>query len=139
MQTITLESPIVIASAQLGTVEIVRWIEGQTYEDTLGRTYYSGAAEPSSEDAEDCLATPRSLPAPVGPRKQSSRTVLSRLTDTEYSALHGSTNIGIQRGLETARIEALISESDPDFPAFCAGCDALGIIAFSRWDDLLAP
>jgi hypothetical protein len=121
-----------------GLITLIGW-DGFSYVGHDGRTYWSGAETPTAEDAADCLATPRTPPASSGPRKQSSRTVLSRLTDTEYAALHGSTNIGIQRGLETARIEALISESDPDFPAFRAGCDALGIIAAARWDDLLAP
>jgi len=92
---------------------------------------------PSAANVEADIANPPASPA--APLSQSARTVLSRLTDTEYAALHGSTNIGIQRGLEAARIEALISESDPDFPVFRAGCDALGIIAAARWDDLLAP
>jgi hypothetical protein len=92
---------------------------------------------PSAANVEADIANPPA--SPVAPRSQSARTVLSRLTDTEYTALHTSSHIGIQRGLEAARIEGLISESDPDFPAFRAGCDALGIIASSRWHDLLAP
>lgn len=52
----TLETPIVV-----GEITLERWIEGHTYEDSLGRTYYSGATEPSQEDAEDCLANPRAF------------------------------------------------------------------------------
>jgi len=52
----------------VGAREFVRFIEGHTYEDSHGATIYSGAAEPSREDAEDCVANPRtpaSAPAPV--------------------------------------------------------------------------
>lgn len=52
----TLETPITV-----GDITLERWIEGHTYEDSLGRTYYSGAASPSVEDAEDCIATPRTF------------------------------------------------------------------------------
>lgn len=130
--------PVLVVALPGGDVSLVRYAEG-SYEDNQGRTYYSGATEPSQADAEAAVAVASAPPIPATPKKQSARTVLSRLTDTEYAALHGSTNIGIQRGLEAARIEGLISESDPDFPAFRAGCDALGIIAAARWDDLLAP
>lgn len=77
--------------------------------------------------------------APAPQRIQFTRTVLDRLTDTEYSALRDCQVIAIQRAMEAARIEKVISDADSDFPAFVAGCDALGIIAESRWDELLAP
>ena len=71
-------------------------------------------------------------------KRQSARVVLNRLTDVEYVALTTCSNISIQRGLESARIEGIISTEDPDFQAFVDGCDSLGIIVASRWDDLLA-
>jgi hypothetical protein len=46
-----------------GDRELVRWlVQDLAYEDNSGATYYSGAAEPSQADAEDCIATPRTLP-----------------------------------------------------------------------------
>ncbi len=56
----TLETPIIV-----GGITIERWIEGHTYEDSLGRTYYSGAEGPSEEDAADCIVNPRALPSPI--------------------------------------------------------------------------
>lgn len=103
-----------------------------------GRTIgITANGEPSEANVEADIANP---PAPVvAPRKQTARVVLGRLTDAEYTALTTSPVVAIQRALETARIEAVISEADPDFAAFVAGCDALGIIAANRWDALLAP
>lgn len=96
-------------------------------------------AEEWPTDAE-IIAHLSSPPAPVAaPRKQSARVVLSRLTDSEYTALTTSSVVGIQRALETARIEAVISEADPDFEAFVTGCHVLGIIDVNRWPALLAP
>jgi hypothetical protein len=45
-------------------VEIVGW-DGFSYVDRAGRTYWSGAAEPSEADALDAVQTPRTPPAPV--------------------------------------------------------------------------
>jgi len=116
----------------------------------------TGEVQPQITDAQYKLwadAIPRNIKAdiyepftpepeptpPPAPRIQFTRTVLDRLTDTEYAALCDCPVIAIQHAMEAARIEQVISESDKDFPAFVAGCDALGIIAASRWDDLLAP
>jgi hypothetical protein len=57
MQSIDLTPPLTI-----GPITLLRWIEGHTYESDTGATYYSGAAEPSHADADDCIATPRTLP-----------------------------------------------------------------------------
>jgi len=78
-------------------------------------------------------------PAPDLPRKQSARTVLSRLTTDEKAALRACTEPAIRDAYDVALIEGTISEADPDFSAFVGGCDALGIIAASRWAALLAP
>ena len=59
MLTTLIDPPYIV-----GGITLVRWIEGNTYESDAGVTYYSGEAEPSEADAEDCLATPRE-PAPA--------------------------------------------------------------------------
>lgn len=45
-------------------VEIVNW-DGYSYVDRAGRTYWSGASEPTEADALAALQTPRTPPAPV--------------------------------------------------------------------------
>lgn len=72
------------------------------------------------------------------PRSQSTRVVLSRLTDAEYTALTTCPVVGIQRAVDTARAEGVISEADPLFVPFKSGAAALGLIAENRWDALLA-
>jgi len=122
-----------------GGREFVRWIEGHTYEDASGATVYSGAAEPSESDLADCIANPRTLPAPATPLVQSARVVLARLTAAEKTALRACTVPAIQDAYDVALITGVISEADPEFALFIGGLDSLGIIASSRWDDLLAP
>lgn len=58
MTILELDPPLSVAGRTL-----VRYLDGHTYESAGGATYYSGAAEPSAEDAADCLATPRTPPA----------------------------------------------------------------------------
>jgi hypothetical protein len=65
----------------VGAREFVRFIEGHTYEDSHGATIYSGAAEPSREDAEDCIANPRTLPVTPAPREVSKLTTTRRLRE----------------------------------------------------------
>lgn len=48
----------------LGSVTLVGW-DGFSYVDDAGRTYWSGAAEPTAEDAAECLAAPRARAVPV--------------------------------------------------------------------------
>jgi hypothetical protein len=55
--------PLIVVGAR----EFVRFIEGHTYEDTHGATVYSGDEMPSQEDAEDCIASPRTPPAVPAP------------------------------------------------------------------------
>lgn len=43
---------------QINNITIVRYLEF-SYEDSLGRTYYSGAESPSEEDCVDCLENKR--------------------------------------------------------------------------------
>jgi hypothetical protein len=56
-----LDPPLVV-----GDLTLLRYAEG-SYEDAQGRTYYSGAAEPSQADAAAAVATPAVAPvvAPV--------------------------------------------------------------------------
>lgn len=77
-------------------------------------------------------------PAPVVLRKQSTRVVLQRLTPTERAALRACTVPEIEDAYDVALIEGIVSEADPDFPAFRTALDQLGIIAASRWAALLA-
>lgn len=102
--------------------------------------------DPDNSDYKKYLAwlaaenTPDSyIPPAPGPLRQSARVVLDRLTNTELNALRDSTNILAIRSLETARIEGVISEADPDFESMKNGLNALGIILSPRWADLLAP
>lgn len=48
----------------VGDVVIVAW-DGYSYVDELGRTHWSGAAEPSEADAADAIGNPRTPPLPV--------------------------------------------------------------------------
>jgi hypothetical protein len=75
MLTTLIDPPYIV-----GSITLVRWIEGNTYESDAGVTYYSGEAEPSEADAEDCLATPRTPPpGPPVPRTITKLTLKSRL------------------------------------------------------------
>lgn len=95
------------------------------------------ASHPKAEAYEAVELPPEPEPGPQ-PRSQPTRRVLDRLTDAEYTALLDSPVVAIKRAVDAARSEGTISEADPLFSSFVAGCDALGIIAASRWDDLLA-
>lgn len=99
MHIIDLVPPLVV-----GDVTMVRYIDGHTYEDALGRTYYSGAADPGQSDAEDCLATPRAF---------------SRiLTSSEAEALLDSILDGWarERGYASAeRCITYVGDPDPTF------------------------
>jgi hypothetical protein len=53
----------------VGDITVVGW-DGYSYIDTLGRTYWSGAAEPSAEDATDVITNPARQ---LGPRKAALR------------------------------------------------------------------
>lgn len=51
---------------QVGDIAITRWLADQaTYETDTGATIYSGADEPSLDDASDCIQNPRTMPSPV--------------------------------------------------------------------------
>jgi hypothetical protein len=121
-----------------GLITLIGW-DGFSYVGDDGRTYWSGAETPTAEDAADCLATPRTLPAPATPLVQSARVVLARLTPAEKAALRACTVPAIQDAYDVALITGVISEADPEFASFIGGLDALGIIASSRWAALLAP
>lgn len=60
----------------VGDTTLVGW-DGFSYVDQSGRTYWSGA-EPSAADAADCLATPRTPPAPEQPPRELSKLTLRR-------------------------------------------------------------
>lgn len=86
-------------------VEIVGW-DGFSYVDTSGRTYWSGAAEPSEADALDAVQTPRTPPAPVPAVVARSQFVIAArrvlgLTEGGIYALISQLPEGEQR--ETAR------------------------------------
>lgn len=89
--------------------------------------------QPTAEQLAAWIAEPEQTH-----RSQPTRKVLDRLTDAEYAALIDCPIVAIKRAVDAARSEGTISEADPLFSSFVAGCDALGIIAASRWDDLLA-
>ena len=78
--------------------------------------------------------------SPLPPR-QSTGMVRRRMTDTERAALHAAKGSSwqIDHFVALADSEGVIDSTDPDFPAAVAALDALGIIAASRWDELLAP
>ena len=65
-------------SFTIGDRTFLRYIEGHTYEDTAGATLYSGADEPSAEDAEDCIQNPRTPPAPPPEPRELSKLILTR-------------------------------------------------------------
>jgi hypothetical protein len=86
-------------------VEIVNW-DGYSYVDTTGRTYWSGAAEPTEADALSALTTPRTPPAPVPAVVARSQFVIAArrvlgLTEGGIYALISQLPEGEQR--ETAR------------------------------------
>jgi hypothetical protein len=86
----------------------------------------------------DCRIDLDFVPPTVALR-QETRTVLDRLTPTELSALITSDNVGVRALVLKATAAGAIRSDDPEFPAAKTGLDALGIIAASRWDALLAP
>lgn len=77
------------------------------------------------------------VPPPV--RRQETRIVLDRLTDPERAALFDSSNTGVRTLVAKALATGAIRDDDPEFSAAVAGLDALGIVASSRWEALLAP
>ena len=123
----------------IGAITLTGW-DGYSYVDVFGRTYWSGAATPSAEDAADCVTTQRTPPqlSPVV-RSQSATVVISRMTDAEVSALYESQHPSAQRAVLISTSEGLISEAHPMFSSLVYALDQLGIIALDRWDALLAP
>jgi len=63
-ETAAPEYPFDWMPLEIGGVEIVSW-DGHSYVDRAGRTYWSGEAEPSADDAKAAVETPRTPPAPV--------------------------------------------------------------------------
>lgn len=132
----TLEPSLPWLPLLVGSVTLVGW-DGHSYVDDTGRTYWSGATEPTAEDATSVVMDPRTPPA--APLRQSARVVLARMTTQERAALRACTVPAIQDAYDIALIEGVISEADADFPAFRSALDQLGIIATARWATLLAP
>lgn len=110
------------------------------YELATPETLAAARAWAAEQVATGAWAPPPPVePAPaVEPRKQNGATVIRRLTDAEIVALNNSTHPAAVRAKMLAMSEGLISEADPDFSALTDALDALGIIAASRWDALLA-
>ena len=73
--------------------------------------------------------------------RQATDVVRRRLTSAEKQALHAARGSSwqIDDFVSLADAAGTIDESDPNFPDAVAALDALGIIAASRWDELLAP
>lgn len=63
------------------------------------------------------------------------------MTDAERAALHAARTASwqIDYFVALADSEGVIDESDPQFPDAVAALDSMGIIAASRWSELLAP
>lgn len=103
--------------------------------------YKSQSGTPSqalaAAEIAHAIANPPPLPVPV--RRQDTRIVLDRLTEPERAALFGSTHTGIRTLVAKALATGAIRDDDPEFAAAVAGLDALGIVASSRWEALLAP
>lgn len=75
------------------------------------------------------------------PKRQETGIVRRRLTSAEKQALHAAcaSSWQIADFVALADSEGVIDESDPQFPTAVAALDSLGIIASSRWSELLAP
>jgi len=93
--------------------------------------------EATAANVEADLANPPA-PAPAVAR-QSTRTVISRLTDAELAALFGSDEWQIKAFVAMATAEGAIRSDDPAFVAGVPALNALNIIATARWELLLAP
>jgi len=140
-----IETPPAFVPYTVPGVGTVTAHEGDTYVVLTdgGRVYgyRSQSGEPSEAAAAaeiaHAIANPPAFPQP--PRRQSTRTIIDRLTDAERTALYGSTVTAVRVLLSKAEVEGAIRDDDQDFPTAVAGLDALGIIAASRWDALLAP
>jgi len=110
----------------------------EIYDDGTGaKIVFWNHDELGEQPTAEQIAAWQAEPEPT-PRSQPTRRVLDRLTDAEYTALLDSPVVAIKRAVDAARSEGTISESDPLFSSFVVGCDSLGIISASRWDDLLA-
>lgn len=120
---------------QVGQVNIVGW-DGFSYIDENGLTYWSGL-EPSAEDCASSVNTPRVIPQV---RVKKARTIMDRLTPTEYAALHTArmANPEVDAFVLKAVSEGIIRDDDPDFAAAVTALDAAGIISSNRWGTLLA-
>jgi hypothetical protein len=112
-------------------------VPAQAVPPLVGFNPTTSEAWPSDAVLADAIENPPAEPTP--PRRQETRTVLDRLTPTERAALFGSTNTDVRALLAKACATGAIRDDDQDFPTAVAGLDALGIIAASRWDALLAP
>jgi len=102
-----------------------------------GRYTTVAADAPSQANAATDLANPPA-PAPAVAR-QSTRTVISRLTDAESEALFGSDQWQIKAFVAMATAEGAIRSDDPAFVAGVPALNVLNIIATARWELLLAP
>jgi len=103
--------------------------------------YPAHSGDPSetnaAADISHAIANPPA-PAPAVAR-QSTRTVISRLTDAESEALFGSDQWQIKAFVAMATAEGAIRSDDPAFVAGVPALNVLNIIATARWELLLAP
>lgn len=92
--------------------------------------------EPSAASFEADLNSPPSEPEIL---RQTSRVVLSRLTEEEFESLTRSDDPIIQRFYAMAIAEGVLSSGDADFQTAVAYLDNLGVILEDRWSTLLSP
>ena len=122
----------------VGSVILVRYAEG-SYEDTAGRTYYSGASTPGQADAEVAVATPRVAPAPAAPAVWTALTFFERFTETEQLAIFADDSAEVR--LFRAKLLAAL-EVRGDDPRTVAGLDLLvsrGLLTSERKTAILTP
>lgn len=82
--------------------------------------------------------TPQTPSISAAPRVVPTSVLISRLTDTELSDLYNSTDPAAIRAVLLSTSEGEISEAHPLFEGLKIALDRLGIIAVSRWNDLLS-
>lgn len=131
-----------VAVAGLGTVTVIAPEGEPGYRCLLANgqvtAFPAASGNPCEANAATDIEAALTAPPSAAPLRQSARVVLSRMTDQELAALRACTIPAIVTAYDTALIEGVISEADPDFPSFRTALDQLGIIAASRWHDLLA-
>lgn len=123
----------------LADTTLVGW-DGYSYVDERGRTYWSGAAEPSAADAADCLAAPRTPPTPVAPPREISKlTLRRRIRSLGKEAAFDAALDAVPNARADWDDAQVLRTDDPLFTTQAAAFKAALALSDEQFSALLAP